>query len=69
MISIGKNPAKGGNYTSKVGMKDSIVMPDTTVIHIAEKFPLKEPLLYSNLMSYFDMTIFLSRLTLISVWM
>ena len=38
-------------------------------MHIAEHFPLNEPLLYANLMSYLAMTIFLSRLDIMIPWM
>ena len=43
-------------------------MPDTTVIHIGPKFLLYDPLLYTNLTFYFDMTIFLSGLAPVCVY-
>ena len=68
-ISISKHQVKGKNDLPKVSLKDSKVMPDTTVMHIAENFQLNEPLLYTDLISHFSMRVFLSGLDILSAWM
>ena len=57
---------KWKNDPPKFSLINSKVMTDTKFMHIAENFPLNEPLLYANLTSYFAMTIFLSRLDIMS---
>ena len=68
-IYISKHQVKGKTDPPKVSLKDSREMPDTKVMHIEENFSLNDPLLYANLTSYFYMTILLSGLDLLSMWM
>ena len=48
-IYISKHQVKGKTDPPKVSLKDIRSMLDTTVTHIAENFPLNEPLHYYDL--------------------
>ena len=60
---------KGKMIFQRISLKDIIVIPDTTFMHIAANFTLNEPLMYADLTSYFAMMIFIYGLDFLSAWM